>query len=106
MELMVFLPGMLLAYFPVKQYLRLRPAKLAAITVPLILLLCLTGETVRRYFHMNILWLFFPAAAVICCFYVHTLKITRWKSVSVFFASDLSPVFQHTGYCGTEGILL
>ena len=86
MELMVFLPGMLLAYFPVKQYLRLRPAKLAAITVPLILLLCLTGETVRRYFHMNILWLLFPAAAVICCFYVHTLKITRWKSVSVFFA--------------------
>ncbi len=86
MELIIFLPGMLLAYFPVKQYLRLRPAKLAAVTVCLILLLCLAGEAVRRFFHINILWLFFPAAAIMGSFYVHTLKITRWKSVSVFLA--------------------
>ncbi len=86
MELMVFLPGMLLAYFPVKQYLRLRPARLAAVTVPLILLLCLAGEAARRFFHINILWLFFPAAAIMGSFYVHTLNVTRWKSVSVFLA--------------------
>lgn len=85
MELIVFLPGMLLAYFPVKQYLRLRPARLAAVTVSLILLLYLAGEAVRRFFHFNILWLFFPAA-VMGCFYVHTLKVTHWKSVSVFLA--------------------
>lgn len=86
MEFMVFLPGMLLAYFPVKQYLRLRPARLAAVTVPLILLLCPAGEAVRCFFHVNILWLFFPAAAIMGSFYVHTLKVTRWKSVSVFLA--------------------
>jgi len=86
MELMVFLPGMLTAYFPMKQYLRLRPAKLAAVTVSLILLLCLAGEAVRRFSHINILWLFFPAAAIMGSFYVHTLKVTRWKSVSVFLA--------------------
>lgn len=86
MELMVFLPGMLLAYFPVKQYLRLRPARLAAVTVPLTLLLCLAGEAVRRFFHPDILWLFFPAAAIMGSFYVHTLNVTRWKSVSVFLA--------------------
>ncbi len=86
MELMVFLPGMLLAYFPMKQYLRLRPARLAAAAVPLILLLCLAGEATCRIFHLNILWLFFPAAAIMGCFYVHTLKVTRWKSVSVFLA--------------------
>ena len=86
MELMVFLPGMLLAYFPVKQYLRLRPARLAAVTVPLILLLCLAGEAVRRFFHIDILWLFFPAAAIMGSFYVHTLNVTRWKSISVFLA--------------------
>ena len=86
MELMVFLPGILLAYFPVKQYLRLHPAKLAAVTVPLILLLCVAGEAVRRFFHISILWLFFPAAAIMGSFYVHTLMITRWKSVSVFLA--------------------
>lgn len=86
MELIVFLPGMLLAYFPMKQYLRLRPAKLAAVTVPLILLLCLAGEAVCRFSHINILWLFFPASAIMGSFYIHTLKITRWKSVSVFLA--------------------
>lgn len=86
MELMVFLPGMLLAYFPMKQYLRLRPARLAAVTVPLILFLCLAGEAARRFSHINILWLLFPAATVMGSFYVHTLKVTRWKSVSVFLA--------------------
>ena len=86
MELMVFLPGMLLAYFPMKQYLRLRPVRLAAVTVPLILLLCLAEEAVRRFSPINILWLFFPAAVIMGSFYVHTLKITRWKSVSVFLA--------------------
>lgn len=86
MELMVFLPGMLLAYFPVKQYLRLRPAKLAAVTVPLILVLCFAGQAVCRFSHISILWLFFPAAAIMGSFYVHTLNITRWKSVSVFLA--------------------
>ncbi len=86
MELMVFLPVMLLAYFPMKQYLRLRPARLAAASVSLILLLCLAGEAVRRFFNINILWLFFPAAAITGSFYVHTLKVTRWKSVSVFLA--------------------
>ena len=86
MELMVFLPGMLLAYFPMKQYLRLRPAALAAVTVPLILLLCLAVEAVCRFSHINILWLFFPASAIMGCFYIHTLKVTRWKSVSVFLA--------------------
>lgn len=86
MELMVFLPGMLLAYFPMKQYLRLRPAKLAAVTVPLILLLCLAVEAVCRFSRINILWLFFPASVIMGSFYVHTLKVTRWKSVSVFLA--------------------
>ncbi len=86
MSLMIFLPGMLLAYFPVKQHLRLRPAGLAAVTVPLILLLCLAGEAVCRFFPIDILWLFFPAAVIMGIFYVHTLKITRWKSVSVFLS--------------------
>ena len=86
MDLMVFLPGMLLAYCPMKQYLRLRPAKLAAVTVSLLLLLCLAGEGLRHFSHINILWLFFPAAVIMGSFYVHTLKITRWKSVSVFLA--------------------
>ena len=92
MEFMVFLPGMLLAYFPVKQYLRLRPARLAAVTVSLILLLCLAGESVCRFFHLNILWLFFPAA-VMGSFYIHTLKVTRWKRMIVGVFCCLRTIF-------------
>ena len=86
MEFIVFLPGLLLAWFPMKGYLRLRPAKLAAVTVSLILLLCLAGEAACRFFHISILWLFFPAAVILGSFYVHTVQVTRWKSVSVFLA--------------------
>ena len=42
-ELLIFIPGMLLAYLPMKQNLRLRPGRLAAAMVPFILLLCLGG---------------------------------------------------------------
>lgn len=86
LELAIFLPGMLLAYLPMKQYLRMPPAKLAAVTIPLTLFLCLTGSAASCFFHIGILW-FFPLIAVIMgSFYIHTLKITRWKSVSVFLA--------------------
>ena len=86
LELMLFLPGMLLAYLPMKQYLRMRPAKLAAVTVPLILVLCLAGSAASCFFHIGIVWIFCPVAVIMGSFYVHTLKITRWKSVSVFLA--------------------
>lgn len=86
LELMIFLPGMLLAYLPMKQYLRMRPAKLAAVTVPLTLFLCLAGGAVSCSFHVEIIWLFFCIAIIMGIFYVHTLKITRWKSVSVFLS--------------------
>ncbi|MBD5521785.1 MAG: GHKL domain-containing protein [Lachnospiraceae bacterium] len=86
LELMIFLPGMLLAYLPMKHYLRLHPVKLAAITALLTLFLCLTGGAVSCFFHISALWLFFPIAIVMGSFYVYTLKITRWKSISVFLA--------------------
>lgn len=86
MELIIFLPGMLLAYLPVKQRLRPCPAKLAAMSFLLISLLCLAGEAAGFLFHINILWLFLPATVIMSCFYVHTLNISRWKSVSVFLA--------------------
>lgn len=86
LELMIFLPGMLLAYLPMKPHLRMHPAKLAAVTVPLTLFLCLCGSAVSYIFHIGIVWIFFPIAAIMGSFYVHTLTITRWKSVSVFLA--------------------
>ncbi len=85
-ELMILLPGMLLAYLPMKRYLRMPPVRLAAVTVPLTIFLCLAGGVVSFLFHVETIWLFFPAAAAMGFFYVHTLRITRWKSVSVFLA--------------------
>ena len=86
LELMIFLPGMLLVYLPMKHHLRMHPAKLAAVTVLLTLSLCLIGGAVSWFFHISVLWLFFPIAVIMGFFYVHTLRITRWKSVSVFLA--------------------
>jgi len=86
LELMIFLPGMLLAYLPMKLYLRMSPAKLTAVTVPLTLFLCLCGSAAICFFHIEIIWAFFIIAAIMGSFYVHTLTITRWKSVSVFLA--------------------
>lgn len=86
LELMILLPGMLLAYLPMKQYLKMRPAKLAALAIGLTAVLCLAGGAISGFFHVGTVWLFLPAAAILGIFYVHTLKITRWKSVSVFLA--------------------
>ncbi len=86
LELMILLPGMLLAYLPMKGYLRIPPARLAAVTVPLTLALCFAGGAVSCLFHVGTLWLFLPAVLIMGAFYMHTLKITRWKSVSVFLS--------------------
>lgn len=85
-ELMCLLPAMLLACLPVKGHLRMPPARLAAIAVPLILFLSGAGGAVSCFFHVGTLWLLYPAAAVMGIFYVQMLKTTRWKSVSVFLA--------------------
>ena len=86
LELMVLLPGMLMAYLPMKQYLRMRPAMLAAFTIPLTLSLSLAGGFLHCLFDLTGFWLFVPAVAIAGTFYIHTLNITRWKSVSVFLA--------------------
>lgn len=86
LELMILLPGILLAYLPMKQYLRMRPAGLAALMVPLTLFLCLAGGIASCLFSVRTVWLFFPLTAITGSVYVHTLRITRWKSVSVFLA--------------------
>lgn len=86
LELLILLPGMLLSYLPMKGYLRMRPVKLAAVTTSLVLFLCFAGSAAGCLFHAETLWLFLPATAIMGTFYVHTLKITRWKSVSVFLS--------------------
>lgn len=90
LQFMILLPGMLLAYLPMKQYLRMPPARLAILTLPLTIFLCLADGALSCFFSVSPTWLFFPTAVIACTFYVRTLKITRWKSISVFLAICVS----------------
>lgn len=85
-QLMVLLPGLLLAYLPVKQHLRMRPVKLAALMGLLTLLLCLAGGWLCCFLSLPVIWMLLFLAALVGCLYIRTLRVTRWKSVSVFLA--------------------
>lgn len=86
LEFMILLPWMLIAYLPMKQHLRIRPDRLAAVVVPFIILLALAGGSLCYFLSLKTTWLFFLAAAIAGSVYVHTLHIRKWKSISVFLA--------------------
>jgi len=86
LELMILLPGMLLSCLPMKQYLRLRPARLAALIVPFTVLLSFAGGSLCFFLSVKTIWMFFPIAAIAGLVYTRMLRVTRWKSVSVFLA--------------------
>lgn len=84
--LSVCLPGLFLAYLPVKQHLRVRPARLAAAAVPYLFFICLGVGLLCHYIELNTL-LTVGAAALLCgLFYVCSLEVSYWKSVSIFLA--------------------
>ncbi len=85
LELMALLPGLVLAWLPMKQHLRVRPAILAA-AAPLTLLLAIAGGSLCYFLSIKAMWLYFPLTAIAGVAYVHTLRVTRWKSSSVFLA--------------------
>ena len=86
LELSVIIPGILLAYLPVKSYLKLTPFKLTAWLLPLLLGICIFGGAVCCAFHFPTRWVLFPLLPVIMLIYHKTLKISVWKSVSIFLA--------------------
>lgn len=83
LELCVVLPGLLLAYFPVRSYLKQPPGKLAAWLLPLILSLCICGGLLCWHFRVSTA----PALALIALttvfLYVKTLRISLWKSGTI-----------------------
>jgi len=86
LKLMILLPGMLLACLPMKQHLRVRPARFAAVIVPLIVLLSFAGGSLCFFLSVKTIWLFFPIAAIAGLVYIQAMRVTAWKSVSVFLA--------------------
>ena len=83
LELSVMLPGLLLAYFPVKSYLKQSPGKLAAWLLPLMAGLCIGGGLLCSQLHISTA----PALTLITLFaivlYIKTLRISLWKSGTI-----------------------
>lgn len=86
LELSVIIPGILLAYLPVKSYLRQTPLRLTAWLLPLLLGVCILGGVVCCILQVPTRWILFPILPVIMFIYHKTLKISAWKSVSIFLA--------------------
>ena len=86
LELSVIIPSILLAYLPVKNYLRQTPLKLTAWLLPLLLGICILGGAVCCALQIPTRWFLFPLLPVIMLIYHKTLKISVWKSVSIFLA--------------------
>ena len=83
LELTVVFPGLLLAYFPVRSYLKRSPKRLAAWAVPLLLGLCLGGGLLcYRFGCPTALPLLLLTLAAIFL-YFKTLRISLWKSGTI-----------------------
>lgn len=86
LELSILFPCMQLAYLPMKQYFKLKPLKLMALTLLFSFVLCFGGGAVSYFFRIATVYMFLPLCALLLVFYINTLKVTGWKSISVFLA--------------------
>ena len=85
-ELSAIIPGVLLAYFPMKRHLKVKVGRLAAVGVPISILLCILGGFVSFLLKTQALWVAIPIVIVLSCAYCATLSIPHWKSLSVILA--------------------
>lgn len=87
LELMVVIPGMILAYLPVKSYMKQPLGRIVSWMLPLLLGACVIcgGISYRLNDSVGILLLLVAASAMVI--YHRTLKISLWKSVSIFWRS-------------------
>ena len=86
LEFTVLIPGMLLAYLPVRSSLKQTPKKLAVWMLPLLIICsCFCGFACYR-FHLSTRSVFLPLLFVLLVLYHNTLLISLWKSVSIYLA--------------------
>ncbi len=86
LELTVVVPGMLLAYLPMKNHLRLKPLKLALILIPLLLVLCICSGALCWYCKVRTRLVQLLLIATVTIIYNRTLDVSRWKSDNVVLA--------------------
>ena len=87
LELTVVFPGLLLAYFPVRSYLKQPPARLAAWAVPLLLGLCLGGGLLCYCFNSPTALPLLVITLAASLLYVKTLQTSLWKSGTIALAA-------------------
>lgn len=85
-ELSVIFPAALLAYLPMKIYLRMHPLRLTALMLPILTTICILCGLLCCFMQINVIWMMIPAVLLLSVVYVRTLNVTRWKSVSVLLA--------------------
>ena len=86
LEFTVLIPGMLLAYLPVRSSLKQTPKKLAVWILPLLIICsCFCGFACHR-FHLSTRSVLLPLLFVLLVLYHSTLLISLWKSVSIYLA--------------------
>ena len=86
LELTVVFPGLLLAYFPVRSYLKRSPKRLAAWAVPLLLGLCLGGGLLCYRFSSPTAFPLLVITLAASLLYVKTLQTSLWKSGTIALA--------------------
>ena len=83
LELAVVLPGLLLAFFPVKSYLKQPPGKLALWLLPLMAGLSIGGGLVCYHLRVSTALALDFLTLLAIVLYIKTLRISLWKSGTI-----------------------
>lgn len=86
LELTVIIPGMILAYLPVKSTLKISLPKLIAWLFPLLIALCILGGILCSALQIKTAPILFFLLLFLLVIYHKTLAISIWKSFSIFLA--------------------
>ena len=86
LELTVIIPGMILAYLPVKSTLKISLPKLIAWLFPLLIALCILGGILCSALQIKTAPILFFLLLLLLVIYHKTLAISIWKSFSIFLA--------------------
>lgn len=86
LEFTVILPGILLAFLPVKPYLKQAPLRLAAWLLPLLLAVCIFSGALCFVLQLPTAPLLFLLLPFVMLLYHKALHIQFWKSGSIFLA--------------------
>ena len=86
LEMLVVIPGMLIAYVPVQSYLKQRPRELILWLAPLTVCLPVLGGLLSYALHISTGLVILAVIVIFMLVYTKTLSISVWKSGNVFLA--------------------